>query len=69
MADQVNAFFTDAEYQDSPLRALTDFLTLEQQNEAAKNLLSKNDFKLNPDLVDENNKNLIVFTLTNPKYK
>jgi hypothetical protein len=30
-------FFTDAEYQDNPLRVLTDFLTEEVKNEAAKN--------------------------------
>jgi hypothetical protein len=36
MNDKVNVFFTDAEYQDSPLRALNDFLKAEKQKEAAK---------------------------------
>ncbi len=33
---QVDEFFTQAEHQDSPLRALTDFLNEERQNEEAK---------------------------------
>ena len=33
---QVGEFFTQAEHQDSPLRALTDFLTEERQNEEAR---------------------------------
>ncbi|MDD2467312.1 MAG: DUF87 domain-containing protein [Desulfobulbus sp.] len=37
MNSQLNGFFTDAEYQDSPLRALSDFLIAEGKNEAAKN--------------------------------
>ena len=37
MNSQLNDFFNDAEYQDSPLRVLTDFLTSEEQNEVAKN--------------------------------
>ena len=36
MADQINNFFTNAEYQDNPLRALTDFLKAENDNEIAK---------------------------------
>jgi hypothetical protein len=36
MNDKVGGFFTDAEYQDSPLRALTEFLKEEKQNEDAK---------------------------------
>ena len=37
MNRQVGEFFTDAEYQDSPLRALKDFLDDEARNEQAKN--------------------------------
>ena len=37
MNDQISDFFADAEYQDSPLRALIDFLKAEKQNEEAKN--------------------------------
>lgn len=37
MTDQVDQFFTDAEFQDSPLRALSDFLEQEKQNEISKN--------------------------------
>lgn len=37
MANKVNDFFTDAEYQNSPLRVLTDFLRDEGQQEAAGN--------------------------------
>ncbi len=37
MNKKVDEFFTEAEYQDSPLRALTDFLKQERQNEDAKN--------------------------------
>lgn len=36
MNDQVSDFFTQAEYQDSPLRALSDFLKEEKQKEEAK---------------------------------
>lgn len=36
MNDKVNGFFTEAEHQDSPFRALTDFLKQEKQNEDAK---------------------------------
>ena len=36
MIDTVSGFFTEAEYQDSPLRALTDFLKEEKSNENAK---------------------------------
>ena len=36
MIDKVSGFFTEAEYQDSPLRALTDFLKEEKSNEDAK---------------------------------
>lgn len=36
MNDQVDEFFTEAEYQESPLRILTDFLKEEKQNEDAK---------------------------------
>lgn len=37
MNNKVDGFFSDAEYQDSPLRALTDFLSDELKNEQAKN--------------------------------
>ena len=33
MNDKVSDFFTQAEYQDSPLRALNDFLKDEKQKE------------------------------------
>lgn len=36
MADQINNFFSDAEFQGSPLRALTDFINDERQKEQAK---------------------------------
>ena len=36
MGNQVENFFTDAEFQNSPLRALIDFLQREEQNETAK---------------------------------
>lgn len=36
MTDQIKNFFTNAEYQDSPLRVLTDFLEEENQNEIAR---------------------------------
>lgn len=36
MSKQVSDFFTEAEHQDSPLRALTDFLEEEKQKEQAK---------------------------------
>ena len=36
MNDQVSTFFTKAEYQDSPLRTLNDFLKEEKQKEEAK---------------------------------
>ncbi len=36
MANQVNNFFTNAEYQDNPLRVLIDFLKEENSNEEAK---------------------------------
>ena len=36
MDDNVRDFFTDAEYQDSPLRELAEFLKKEKQNEEAK---------------------------------
>ena len=36
MDDNVKGFFTDAEYQDSPLRELKEFLKKEKQNEEAK---------------------------------
>ena len=35
MAGKVNEFFTSAEYQNNPLRTLTDFLEQEERNEAA----------------------------------
>jgi len=37
MTDNLGKFFTEAEYQDSPLRALTEFLKEEKRNEDAKN--------------------------------
>lgn len=37
MNNQVDGFFADAEYQDSPLRLLTDFLEEEARNEKAGN--------------------------------
>lgn len=37
MADDINDFFSDAEYQDSPLRILLDFLSEERRNESAGN--------------------------------
>lgn len=35
MDKQMEKFFAEAEYQDSPLRALTDFLDQEERNETA----------------------------------
>ena len=37
MGKKVDSFFSEAEYQNSPLRALTDFLKEEEQNEQARN--------------------------------